>query len=344
MNYLFFDTECAHGRGGICEFGYMLTDENFNVVKAENLLINPHIKFDDYGHQKAGIVFAYSKNEYYSAPDIMDRYDELKRLLTSPNNVVIGYSTDSDAKFLINDLDRFDLPYINYTFWDVLKMYRLIAGRTTQLKLDILYSETGKKNLMHHEALADTEMTIEVLKKLLKDYDLDFKTVMKRYKEASGESFNGRIVINDGSVFNYTKGGRTTVANRRILDEQIKSQSISLLTDKYSGKTFSVAPNIAKEDFAVTLAVCNISKKMGGQFTLSVCDAHYLLVDEKTKIPKSRLRRNVKLLKVSDFEKVLDLEEGSLRKENVNVDAIIGELPENVDWYYDYLDAHSLKY
>ena len=47
-----------------------------------------------------------------------------------------------------------------------------------------------------------------------------------------GEVFKGRIVYNDGSVFNYTKGGRTTVANRRILDEFIKSPPISPLNGK----------------------------------------------------------------------------------------------------------------
>lgn len=342
MNYLFFDTECAYGRGGICEFGYILTDENFNTIKSENLLINPHIKFDDYGHQKAGIVFAYSKDEYYSSPDIMDRFDEIEALLTDENNVVIGYATESDAKFLINDIDRFDLPFINFTFWDVLKMYRLIAGRDTMLKLDILYAETGKKQLMHHEALADTEMTIEVLKKLLADYNLSFKDVMERYKEASGESFNGRLVFNDGSVFNYTKGGKTTVANRRILDEHVKSPAISLLSNKFKGKIFSVAPNIAKEDFALTLATCSRSKKMGGIFTLSICDAHYLLVDEKSRIPKSRMRRGVKLVTVEELETLLELNSGMLRAENVVIDELIGELPSNAEWYQDYKIAHNM--
>lgn len=343
MNYLFFDTECAYGRGGICEFGYVLTDENFNEIKEDNLLINPHIKFDDYGHKKAGIVFAYSKDEYYSAPDIMDRYARLNSLLTDENNVVIGYATDSDAKFLINDLERFDLPFINYTFWDVLKMYRLIAKRETQLKLDVLYHETKGAELMHHEALSDTKMTIEVLKKLLNDYNLTFNDIMNDYKETSGESFNGRIVFNDGSIFNYTKGGKTTVANRRVLDEYIKSAPIGRLSDKFSKKIFSVAPNIAKENFYLTMAVCSIAKKMGGNFTLSICDSHYLLVDETTKIPKNRLRKTVKLVKKAELEKLLELKEGSLDTENIVIDELIGELPENVEWYKAYKIAHGLN-
>ncbi len=340
MRYLFFDTECAYGRGGICEFGYVITDENFNYIKEDNLLINPHIRFDDYGHQKAGIVFAYSKDEYYSSPDIMDRYEEIKALLTDPETVVMGYATDSDAKFLINDLDRFDLPPINYLFWDVMRMYRLIAKRETALKLDILYAETGCSDLMHHQALYDSKMTIEVLKKLLRDYNLSFEDVQRDFIAASGESYNGRIVIRDGSVFNYTKGGRTTVANRRILDDYIKSEPISLISDKFEGKIFSVAPNIAKEDFAVTMAVCEKSKKQGGQFTLSICDAHYLLVDEKSRIPRQRMRRGVKLMKTDDMERLLGLEEGSLTDEKINVDGLIGELPENVEWYEDYLENH----
>lgn len=340
MRYLFFDTECAYGRGGICEFGYIITDEEFNYLKEDNLLINPHIKFDDYGHQKAGIVFAYSKDEYYASPDIMDRYEEIEALLTDPENVVIGYATDSDAKFLINDLDRFDLPPINYTFWDVLKMYKLIAGREKGLKLDVLYAETGEDELMHHQALYDSKMTIAVLKKLLNDYDLSFNDVEQGYKEASGESYNGRIVVCDGTVFNYTKGGRTTVANRRILDDCIKSEPIRLLSNDFAGKIFSVAPNIAKEDFAVTMAVCSITKKHGAVFTLSICDAHYLLVNEKSKIPKQRMRRGVKLLNVRELERLLGLAEGALTDEKINVDGLIGELPENVEWYEEYLKNH----
>ena len=341
MNYLFFDTECAQGRGGICEFGYVLLDSAFNVIKAENLLINPHMVFDDYGHHKAGIYFAYSKDEYYSAPDIMDRYDQIARLLSDENNMVIGFATDSDAKFLLHDIDRFDLPDINFTFWDVLKVYKMAGGRDNNLKLDILYSETGGESLMHHEALADTKMTIEVFKKILSDHNLTMDDITRDFKQASGEVWGGRIVYNDGSIFNYTKGGRTTVANRRILDDFIKNEPISPLSNKFEGLIFSVAPNIVREDFAKTMAVCDFAKENGGQFTLSICDAHVLLCDEQTKIPKNRLRRNVKLLKVDELEEFFGLEKGSLDKENICLDELIGKIYYNRDWYIAYKNAHK---
>lgn len=48
MNFLFFDIECAvcNQEKRICSFGYVLTDCNLNIIKKEDILINP-VKFDD---------------------------------------------------------------------------------------------------------------------------------------------------------------------------------------------------------------------------------------------------------------------------------------------------------
>ena len=55
MNYLFFDVECANsfdGVGKICEFGYIFTDENLNIIKQGIHLINPNAEFDWYVKHK----------------------------------------------------------------------------------------------------------------------------------------------------------------------------------------------------------------------------------------------------------------------------------------------------
>ena len=44
MKYVFFDIECAcvyKNTAKICAFGYVLTDENFQVLAQEDILINP---------------------------------------------------------------------------------------------------------------------------------------------------------------------------------------------------------------------------------------------------------------------------------------------------------------
>lgn len=46
MRYLFFDIECADGSKAICEFGYVLTDEKFNIIRKRNILIDPECHFN----------------------------------------------------------------------------------------------------------------------------------------------------------------------------------------------------------------------------------------------------------------------------------------------------------
>ena len=45
MRYLFFDIECCDGVH-ICEFGYVITDESFNITDKNFWTINPEAKFN----------------------------------------------------------------------------------------------------------------------------------------------------------------------------------------------------------------------------------------------------------------------------------------------------------
>lgn len=52
MKYLFIDIECADGgKGTICSFGYVIADENFNVIKSEDVIINPQGRFNLTGRE-----------------------------------------------------------------------------------------------------------------------------------------------------------------------------------------------------------------------------------------------------------------------------------------------------
>lgn len=45
MDYLFFDIECCDGRN-ICEFGYVVADENLKPINKDIILINPDARFN----------------------------------------------------------------------------------------------------------------------------------------------------------------------------------------------------------------------------------------------------------------------------------------------------------
>ena len=51
MNILFYDLEFATSKDGmpkICEFGFVLTDEELNIIEKSNYIINPNIPRKDW--------------------------------------------------------------------------------------------------------------------------------------------------------------------------------------------------------------------------------------------------------------------------------------------------------
>ena len=62
MRYLTFDIECCDGKH-ICEFGYVITDEKFNIIKKSVITINPESKFNLVGRPGSGIcVYLFHKS------------------------------------------------------------------------------------------------------------------------------------------------------------------------------------------------------------------------------------------------------------------------------------------
>ena len=67
MDYLFFDIESAHGnfsKGVMCSFGYVLCNDNFDIIQEDDILINPELEKWDWYVVKN--ILPYSKNVYNS--------------------------------------------------------------------------------------------------------------------------------------------------------------------------------------------------------------------------------------------------------------------------------------
>lgn len=118
MNYCFFDIECANcygGKGKICSFGYVVTDENLNVLEKKDIVINPRSSFN----LGPDLKLAYTKSEFRQAAPFPDYYDEIGALLEYPDYVILGYSIENDCNFLRADCKRYNLPCFDFPFYDV---------------------------------------------------------------------------------------------------------------------------------------------------------------------------------------------------------------------------------
>lgn len=66
MRILFFDLEYASCKNGckICEFGYVITNEKFEIIERNNLIINPYISNDEWDWWALKHILTRTKKEY----------------------------------------------------------------------------------------------------------------------------------------------------------------------------------------------------------------------------------------------------------------------------------------
>ena len=107
MDYVFFDIECANcieGQAKICSFGYVVTDEQFDVIEREDLIVNPKAPFLLSGRKNRPFIqLAYSKAEFKKAPTFPYVYDN--ESISDNIERLRGYSEDI-IPVLDNENDR----------------------------------------------------------------------------------------------------------------------------------------------------------------------------------------------------------------------------------------------
>lgn len=166
MNYLFFDTESANCRtnGNVFSFGYMITDENFNVLNPPtDIIINPRCRFDGYVKKH---ILAYKAEQVKSAPDFGGVYEDVCKLMCDKNTVCIGYGIENDLKFLKGDCLRYKKEQISANFYDVQKLIKQALNRPFR-KLSIEYCElVGETDEHAHRSDADAYFTMRIAQEI----------------------------------------------------------------------------------------------------------------------------------------------------------------------------------
>ena len=138
MRYVFFDIECADGgKGSICSFGYVITDEYFNELESRDIVINPESRFRLAGRSgQSNIVFAYTEAEFRKAPSFPRFYQKIRAMLEREDQLVIGHSVQDDVNFLCKACERYRLPALKFRFVDSQSLYAHVYEQEGQIGLD----------------------------------------------------------------------------------------------------------------------------------------------------------------------------------------------------------------
>lgn len=170
MKYLFFDIECSNcfnGVGKMCEFGYVLADDNLLTMKANDIPMSPGRGEGNRFHLKGrknekDLELAYDYGYYYDQPEFPSFYKQIKRLMEDPDTICFAYSMDNDIPHLHHACTRYKLEPLNYECYDVQKLVAAYLEKKGQMSLHNACKEIVGPNscvrLQEHLSRDDAEM------------------------------------------------------------------------------------------------------------------------------------------------------------------------------------------
>lgn len=168
MKYLFYDIESAKNddkNGNICEFGYVLTNEKFEILEKDNILINPNV-IGNWDYYVVKNLLSYPKQKYLECDKFESVYTKIKELFKTANCIFIfGDPTKADIKKINEECKRNKLEYINFTVYDIQKIYQ----NYKKVKIEKgLYKVLGLEGITslgtEHNAMDDAENAMLLLK------------------------------------------------------------------------------------------------------------------------------------------------------------------------------------
>ena len=185
--YLFFDIECCNSyveSSKMCSFGYVLTDTNFNILKEEDIFINPSGRFKLKGRKnQVDLELKYPEEFFRSQEKFPFHYETIRYLLENPNYIVIGYSTDNDVKYILSELLYYELEPIDFKYYDIQEMFDDEFNFLNSTSLSNASELLGlSKQDDAHDSLSDAKSTMNVCKKICSELNINFEELLNKYE------------------------------------------------------------------------------------------------------------------------------------------------------------------
>lgn len=300
MDYLFYDIECSDGRH-MCSFGYVITDEYFNIFEKADILINPEAIFHTGAWSKKnrekdpGIELAYPKERFKANPTFPARYERIQRLLQHDDRKIIGFSHHNDALFLTVACKRYELPIIDYKFYDAQEMFGESRNIVNQVALNAIAEalEVDLSKLVQHRSDDDAEASMLVTKALCKDLGLTIEELIGHCPRCAGE------VTAEGKCKYYVReakraekrmraaavrSNRMTTKNLEEFKKYVRSlQPDPILELTFRGKKVTLNSPYEYKHFKETCLIAKDIAARGGKYVRMGSEADIYVADEQGK-------------------------------------------------------------
>lgn len=276
MNYLFFDIECAcvyKSTAKICAFGYVLTDENFRLLKREDILLNPRGKFhltDRKGRE--GLILPYEYEDFKRFPLFPAEYEKIKALLEDSMNIVCGHATINDVNYLNLETKRYKLPSFRFGFYDTQFFFmNALNDFTRQFGLQAMAEEL-EVEFTPHRAVDDAYATMRVCERICAREKMTLLELIEEYHIRAGyiSGYKIRNLTSEGLVRYLSEREEKREAHMKAHEEFYRFVNKYMHRRKrggaLDGKVFCFSRDI-EDDVEISRKLLEAIFASGGQYT-----------------------------------------------------------------------------
>ena len=330
VRYLFFDLEYATSSGGnmkICEFGYVITNENFKVIERNNLIINPNISRREWDYRVVEKILTRKIEEYEKGYTFRHYYSKIAALINNAD-MVLGHTLDSDAKAINDDCQRYDLPSIDYDFYDIKTLYKHFSNENKARSVTSILEELNiEGDPKEHDAEADAFNTMLALKTMVEMRKTDIKEFVNLYPDIKDSTENYVIKSVDefeqkrkSEFLEHLNGdGTNDITNSSINKSRYRQfiDNVKPQTEfgaKFYKKKVSISTNYAAHHYKEILNLIQLIVNEGGTVTIKVSESDIFVKyeihnEDGTPIDDIRLERVLEENQNGGSIEIIDLKE-----------------------------------
>lgn len=294
MKYLFFDCEfanCHDGKEKICEFGYVMVNESFNVLYKDNIIINPNIKDNEWDWYALKKILT-RKREDYKSKLLFPAYHKKIVSIIQSADFILGHSINGDVHALNCELQRYNLPQLDFDFYDIKEIYKAYSDNRKDVSVENMLSELGiQGDDNKHDAGADAFNTMLELKTILKKLEFKIEEMIEVCPNAKDKTENflidSRVRAEQERIKrqkamlegDYSDGSNDMLRMRKRCNKKIFVQFLDNVqvtaegSEKCKDKKICISTNYECHHFKEMMNLVQIIKNEGGEYTLKASDA-----------------------------------------------------------------------
>ena len=252
MKFLFIYIDCADRKSAIYSFGYVLTNERFNIIESKNILINPNAEWDPFVEEN---LLKHKIISFTGAPLFPKVYDKIKTLILDKDTVVIGFSVGNDFRFLREESKRYSLGKINCRSYDVQMLFnKVIDKEKSRLGLSKIAEQLSinTSKLQAHNSRDDAMITMLVFKEIVKKMKMSPKEALSWYsqnittKSAKGKKAMAALKKQLSTETNNVVGKKEQTAVASNVNKQVKENTKTNTSSKKIDQ-YKLRQNIKKK-------------------------------------------------------------------------------------------------